>query len=45
MPLHHDFRVDSADTSIHHFIVNNKQTLIRHINHTDHLVFLHAEVK
>ncbi|WP_338204277.1 hypothetical protein [Parageobacillus thermoglucosidasius] len=37
--------LDSADTSIHHFIVNNRQTLIRHINHTDHLAFLHAKAK
>ncbi|MGG3792187.1 histidine phosphatase family protein [Geobacillus thermodenitrificans] len=43
LPLSHDFRVDSADTSIHHFVMRQNQTLLRRVNHTDHLVALQMD--
>lgn len=37
LPLSHDFRVDSEDTSIHHFIMKNNQIIIRCVNNAHHL--------
>lgn len=37
LPLSHDFRADSEDTSIHHFLINDGQTFIRCINDASHL--------
>lgn len=37
LPLSHDFRVDSDDTSVHHFVMKNNQTFIRRVNDVTHL--------